>query len=513
MMVHGVAAAQWLALAWYCCVTAVFAGESDTAPQQIHLALAGRDGAGWPAPGAPTGMRFAWFTQKLPKGGSPSSVKYGTTPGALLQRASAARQPVQYLADSGYHHRVDVLDLAPGTTYFYAVGSDEGGWSDTWSFKTKARDAQEVTLAAFGDLGYEDSNKRPTRINAFDMVKNWSASVTRGRLEALKDDIDLVWHLGDIGYADDAFAHHPFSFVYEDVYNGFMNWMQNVSATVPYMVSVGNHESECHSLPCLVSSSGLALRNFTAYNNRWHMPSGESGGRDGSAMWFSWDYGPIHFVSIDSETDWPGAALRDTGDAHIPWLKAGHFGADGEYLRWLESDLRAASEARAQSIANGGSGPRWIVAGGHRPFGEIQGAHTDLFTKYGVDLYLAGHGHSYSRASPYKGTLYIMAGGAGCDEMSYSARWTGVTCVPGSKLDECRKNWAVPDGFQVQTSKRYALGLLKADRTRLKWQLIDSESGGVIDETTLSADSKRDGAGDAVAGTDDAADEAEEMWV
>ena len=37
--------------------------------------------------------------------------------------------------------------------------------------------------------------------------------------------------LQDIGYADDAYLHTPLQFEYENVYNNYMNWMQNVTAT------------------------------------------------------------------------------------------------------------------------------------------------------------------------------------------------------------------------------------------------------------------------------------------
>ena len=67
---------------------------------------------------------------------------------------------------------------------------------------------------------------------------------------------------------------------YEGVLNGYFNWMAPVLATIPFMVLPGNHESECHSPRCLIeiSSRSLALRNFTAFEARWRMPSGESGG-------------------------------------------------------------------------------------------------------------------------------------------------------------------------------------------------------------------------------------------
>ena len=34
-------------------------------------------------------------------------------------------------------------------------------------------------------------------------------------------------------YMDDAFAHHPVGFFYEKDYNGYMNWLQNLTAVMP----------------------------------------------------------------------------------------------------------------------------------------------------------------------------------------------------------------------------------------------------------------------------------------
>ena len=49
----------------------------------------------------------------------------------------------------------------------------------------------------------------------------------------------MIWHVGDIDYIDDAFAHEPLHFVYEEAYNGYMNWLENLTSTMPYMVSPG----------------------------------------------------------------------------------------------------------------------------------------------------------------------------------------------------------------------------------------------------------------------------------
>jgi hypothetical protein len=136
---------------------------------------------------------------------------------------------------------------------------------------------------------------------------------------------------------------------------------------------------------------------------------------------YSWSYGPVHFVTSNSETDFPKAPEGETGDAHLPWLRAGGFGEDGEYLAWLEADLKARARARcaqmrsahasaracahackhanaphgrtrthARPCPNGrvflsgestlqaasearanSTGRPWLVVGGHRPYNEL----------------------------------------------------------------------------------------------------------------------------------------------
>lgn len=441
-------------------------------------------------------MRVAWFTWDHGNSSAPMVI-YGTDENSL-SLSVASESPRQYLADYGYHHVAVLTQLAANQRYFYKVGSDKGGWSDIISFVTPpaaGEDAPEWSVSIFGDMGYEDSKSRPMLIHTDGLVKDWSATYSRQTLEALKDsgDIQWIWHLGDIGYIDDAYAHAPVKFVYESTYNGYMNWLQNLTSIMPYMISPGNHESECHSAYCALGGSrGKALSNFSAFNTRWHMPSAESGGR--SNMWYSWDYGGVHFVSVNTETDWNGAEEFDTGDSHDKRLPAGHFGAPGEYLRWLESDLK---QARA-TIDAGDSGLRYIVAGGHRPYGDIKNgqggeqSHTELFAKYGVDLYVAGHGHSYSRSAPVNRTTYVMVGGAGCEEMAqgvsgkaYQQRLRPATS-PLRQGPAAQPGYAVPGGTEEIATSRYATGVLTVNATGMYWRLIDSVNGDVLDRFVIT---------------------------
>ena len=148
------------------------------------------------------------------------------------------------------------------------------------------------------------------------------------------------------------------------------------------------------------------------------MPSPESGGV--LNMHYSFNYGNVHFISLDTETGYPGAAE----EKHYV-LPCGGF---GDQLTWLEQDLIQANKERDVRP--------WIFAQGHHPMyngdsinAEFQAAMEDLFYKYGVDVYFAGHVHSYERDLPvYQGkpesnynnpaaTTHLLIGGAGNDEM------------------------------------------------------------------------------------------------
>lgn len=364
-----------------------------------------------------------------------------------------------------------------------------------------------ISAAIFGDWGYLDSKSRPT-LDVGGLEKNWSASLTRQLLQKLQDEnaIDFVWNVGDIGYADDSYGHNgqEFSFDYEKIYDGFMDWIENISSSMPYMVSVGNHESECHSPYCLTHNSfAQQLRNFTAYNARWAMPSAESGGV--LSMWHSWDIGSsIHFVSLDTSTDFPDAPEGERGDSKDPMLPAGHFAPEGAYMAWLEADLKAARDR----------GVTWLIAGGHRPTQDFSAspAVLALFKSYGVDMYFAGHGHSYTRhdASAFgDGTVHIMVGGAGCDEMLFPpdqfaenssirscSAWCGSPQVQNlySESDPCQFCRGALGQDPVFSSDNMAIGLLRIETnvtddavtsSTLTWSLLRSPDGKILDTITL----------------------------
>ncbi|KAF1783121.1 Metallo-dependent phosphatase-like [Phytophthora cactorum] len=316
-----------------------------------------------------------------------SSVWIGRTEDALeLVEATVTR--TSYYHDATYnmfHHHATVSGLTPHTKYYYKVGSkaNTSYTSDVYSFVTAraASDDSTFNMVIYGDFGAGNESKDTLAyVNTLDA-----------------DNVDLIYHIGDIGYADDAW-------LMPDQLDG-----SSTRSSVPYMVLVGNHEYECHSPACAASAERMnMLRNFTAYNSRFHMPSKEVGGT--LNMWYSFEHGPIHFTSISSETDYKGEPSNEFADPP----RNGHF---GDQLAWVEADLKKADANRANVP--------WLIVGMHRPLydvsgcpngvpadknANIQAAFEDLLIKYKVDVVLTGHQHYYERQTPVRNSTAVLDG-------------------------------------------------------------------------------------------------------
>eukprot|EP00644_Phytophthora_capsici_P006945 jgi/Phyca11/14569/fgenesh1_pg.PHYCAscaffold_8_\ len=301
------------------------------------------------------------------------------------------------------------------SSYFYKVGSKTNPkyTSDVYSFITAraATDNSTFNMVIYGDFGAGNESKDTLAyVNTLNV-----------------DNVDLIYHLGDIGYADDAWLmpDQVDGFFYEKVYNDWMNSMASVMSSVPYMVLVGNHEYECHSPACAASAERMnALRNFTAYNSRFRMPSKEVGGT--LNMWYSFEHGPIHFTSVSSETDY----------------KVGH-------------------------NAN------------------IQAAFEDLLIKYKVDIVLTGHQHYYERQTPIRNSTAVLDG-VSSDFKTYTNPQAPVYILSGAcgtveGLDP------VPDTNNVTWNAfsnyvDYGFSTLEANRSMLSWKFLNSSNQAVLDE-------------------------------
>ncbi|KAJ7374236.1 hypothetical protein OS493_007313 [Desmophyllum pertusum] len=355
-----------------------FSHGTDPQPEQIHLS----------STGDPTEMMVTWVTLAAT---NYSIVEYNKGGLPLTLQASG---DVTKFTDGGsehrvlYIHRVKLTGLASDQMYDYHCGGVEG-WSGLFSFKAlKSGVDWSPRMAVFGDLG---------SVNA--------KSVSYLQEETQQGKYDAILHVGDFGYnLDDDNAR---------VGDDFMNQVQPIAAYVPYMTCPGNHE--------------LAY-NFSNYRNRFSMPGNSEN------IFYSWDIGPAHIISVSTEVYF--------------WFQFGIEPVVQQY-DWLEKDLKKAASPENRALRP------WIIVMGHRPMycsnsdGDECTWHEnaprsgitsknlfgmeDLFYKYGVDLGIWAHEHSYerllplynwqvcngSREEPYTNPcapVHITTGSAGCDE-------------------------------------------------------------------------------------------------
>lgn len=313
----------------------------------------------------PTGMILRWRTD-VP---TDSRVRYGAAPGSLAQTVDDATLTTE--------HVVSVSLPSPDTVYYYAIGSTtadlEGDDADHF-FRTAPTPGtvRPMRIWVTGDGGYADADGMA--------VRDAYAAYTGA------NPTDLWLLLGDNAYPTGNDANYQAALF--DMHHDMLR-------NVPTWSTFGNHEAMAGN-SALQTGPYFAMFSFPT--------AGEAGGvASGSEAYYSFDYGNVHFVVLDSEHN----------------SKA----SNSPMMMWLEADLQATTAD-------------WIVALWHRPpyskgllhdsdveFEEItmRTSIVPMLEDYGVDLVLCGHSHSYERS-------YLLDGHYGFSdefELSVHARDAG----------------------------------------------------------------------------------------
>ena len=392
-----------------------------------------------------------------------SIVNYGTTSG--LYTFQATGNQTSYDSDAGWNHNVILYDLLPSTTYYYNCGASNYAFSTQFTFTTKGTDFVPHNVAIYGDMGTNNSD------DTIKYVLDLSSS----------DEVDFYIHLGDISYAND----HPLR--YERTWNDWFEDMEPATAHKPYMVSVGNHESWCRNPICAIQTA-----NFTTYKEKFRMPGPECG--TNTNMFYSYDYYNVHYISISTESDFPGAPLDPAPEEYKelfgePYPDEILLAQNYFQLNWIEEDLQNA-------VANRENVP-WIFVLGHRPIYNIEeqsngsptGTSLDiqswlepLLQKYNVDIFFAGHVHAYYRTYPTyqneptsteynypNSTVHVIAGAAGNIE--------GISTWDMANL---------PPWYAYGDDTTYGYGVLNVlNNTHLQWNYYRSDTNALEDTFTL----------------------------
>jgi hypothetical protein len=291
--------------------------------------------------GTPNSTIVRWRTN-VP---TDSRVSYGTTQGSLTTNADNPTSTTE--------HEVLVSGLSPGTKYFYSIGSTGqvlAGNDSNHHFVTSPTPGSSVAtrIWVLGDSGTADSNAQAVR-NAYLSFTGTTPT-------------NLWLMLGDNAYDNGTDSEYQVA-----VFNMYPTMLRQ-SVLWP---AIGNHDTAQSSNP---PASLPYFAMFTLPANA------EAGGMaSGTEKYYSFDYGNIHFICLDSMTS--------------------DRSANGPMATWLRSDL--ASSTRQWTIAFWHHPP--YSKGSHNSDTEsnlVQMRQTFLpiLEDAGVDLVLAGHSHSYERS-------------------------------------------------------------------------------------------------------------------
>jgi acid phosphatase type 7 len=261
-------------------------------------------------------------------------------------------------------------DLSPNSKYAYRVG---GGtqWSDQGTFLTAPKKASAFKFLIFGDS--------QSSVTGDDPYGAWRKTVHNAF--AANPDAKFMVNVGDMADLGQDLAH----------WNAWFAGAQGVVDRIPEMAVTGNHDS--------YGSKESSMPQY--WMMQWVMPKNGPGALKNRV--YSYDYGPAHFVVLDSQQE----EQKQYGDI----LQA--------QASWLEADL-AASKAR------------WKIVFFHKPpytihpkrnNKEIREAFCPIMEKYHVDLVFNAHDHGIARTYPIKdgafmkkpsqGTIYYIAGQSG----------------------------------------------------------------------------------------------------
>jgi|GEM_PF-4225510 len=341
--------------------------------------------------GGSTSMIVKWRTDTPVN----SKVWLGASPNSLNSSTSKNEVTTE--------HEVLIQGLTPDTKYYYTVGTQSSrlldGDSEQYFFTSpNIGDEKQTNIWVIGDGGKATQKARDVRDGYYDYIDD--------------QETDLILMLGDNAYTDGTDEEYQVA-VFEDMY-------EDILLHSPLWSCPGNHEYVASNN---VTKTGPYYDIFTFPTN------GEIGGLpSGSEAYYSFDYGNIHFISLDSQDE----GIRPGEPMHV----------------WLENDLNTTNQD-------------WIIVFFHYP-PYSKGSHDSdddpLMTKMreilvpvleagGADLVLTGHSHSYERS-------YLINGHYG-----FSDTFSPEMMVDdgNGRLDEDGAYQKLTDGVEINPGSVYVV--------------------------------------------------------
>jgi hypothetical protein len=383
-----------------------------------------------------TNITIRWRTAQSTVG----RVRYGSIPGALDLYADDTAASI--------NHSVTLTGLTPGTKYYYSIGTAAGTVrsSPDYHFSTAPviGTPSSTRIWFLTDYGFGDS------IQPVVYQKYTNLLATSGR------GADL-WITG----GDNDQSGSPTDATYgSDVFNYYSNSFQNT----PFFPCPGNHDGY----------------GFPTYFNIFSLPyQGEAGGyASGDAHYYSYDYGNVHFISLD--------AMNTS------------FNAGSAALIWLTNDLQNTKQD-------------WIIAYWHAPVYCNASYNSDttpqcammrancapVLEAHGADLVLNGHDHVHQRTYLLQGHFGVDAtfhatnkvdSGYGREDYDHAYRKTNgvgtVYCTGPTGGGNTRSLSSPKQACLVNLPNTSGFLLMDVNTNRLDFKMISS-AGAIADYFTL----------------------------
>ena len=450
--------------------------EDVNEPTQVHLDSPGTDI-----------LRVHWVTHNA----SQPTVRYGLQPEELTSAslgttrsysaADMCGEPATSVGfmNAGSLHTAVLTELEPGRAVYYTVGDaavqDATSWSPVFRALVPPAPGMQSTVSVLvsADVGTAESDgsnvadlldplaSDPAARSWFSMLPSRDTSTQMAAVAAHRSSNVSLWlHNGDISYA----------LGYAALWESFMDQFADIMHAMPYHTAIGNHESNWPG-------------HGDAFNGRENTDSGGECGvpylarmpppvlgngvqvavKD-TAPWYSFNFGPIHFVQSSTEHS---------------------YSAGSPQRAWLEADLAAVDRAVTP----------WLVWSGHRPYvidsyftgdgqiGDAMRAELEpLWTQYGVDLTLTGHHHSYQRTCAVMGDVHKPVCARTCADGSAAAPVHVVTGHGGAGLTNTK---AFRPAHFASVHREHGFAVMDANATHLWLRALRSSDGHVLDSFML----------------------------
>jgi methionine-rich copper-binding protein CopC len=296
-------------------------------------------------------VTLRWKTDVATNSKVELGTSFGTYPIVVSDPASATE------------HEVRITGLNADTKYFYRFGSSiqalQQGTDNYFITAPLLTTTRKIRIAAFGDCGRNDNLYQSGTLSSY---QSYTGS----------NPAEVMLLLGDNAYDNGTDAEYQSRFF--DVYSS------NLLKNHQLFPAPGNHD--------YANNATRQADHNIPYNSIFTNPAAaECGGvASGTEAYYSWNWGNIHFLSLDSY------GKENAGTTRL-------YDTTGAQAVWVKNDLGANTRP-------------WVIAYWHHPPFTMGSHNSDTETelismrqnfirileRYGVDLIICGHSHDYERS-------------------------------------------------------------------------------------------------------------------